>query len=92
MGWPVRVGMFDMSSLVKTDWNCQFSIQALAALDLYLGYTHQGISTNSNGQMVSMLLINLVHKCIHYMTAYLRIPPNKNNVLLPLFNYVPLLK
>ena len=27
--------MFDMSSLVKTDWNCQFSIQALAALDWY---------------------------------------------------------
>ena len=38
--------------------------------------------------MVSMLLIHLVHKCIHYMAAYLRIPPNKNNVLLPLFNYV----
>ena len=28
----VRVGMFDMSSLLNTDWNCQFSIQALAAL------------------------------------------------------------
>ena len=87
--------MFDMSSLVNTDWNCQFSIQALAALYRpHIGYrsTHQGISTKSNGQMVSMLLINLVHKCIHYMAAYLRIPPNKNNVLLPLFNYVPLLK
>ena len=84
-----------MSSLVNTDWNCQFSIHALAAL--YIGYTHQGISTKSNGQMTVggspyQLLINLVHKCIHYMAAYLRIPPNKNNVLLPLFNYVSLLK
>ena len=27
-----------MSCLVKTDWNCQFSIQALAALGLYRIY------------------------------------------------------
>ena len=84
--------MFDMSSLVNTDWNCQFSIQALTALySIYPPACDQGISTKSNGQMVYMLLINLVHKCIHYMAAYLRIPPNKN-VLLPLFSYVPLLK
>ena len=87
--------MFDMSSLVNTDWNCQFSLELsiqYSGISGTMGYTHQGISTKSNGQMVSMLLINLVHKCIHYMAAYFRIPPNKNNVLLPLFNYVPLLK
>ena len=33
-GWPVRVGMFAVSSLVNTDWNCEFSIQALSELPL----------------------------------------------------------
>ena len=71
--------MFDMSSLVNTDWNCQFSIRALAAL--YIGYTHQGISTKSNGQIINgIYAINFCTQIIHYMAAYLRIPPNKNSV------------
>ena len=54
-----------MSSL-NTDWNCQFSIQALSALyKSYIGYTHQGIQQNQMVKCIvglSMLLINLVHK------------------------------
>ena len=70
--------MFDMSSL-NTDWNCQFSTRAHYRHYIYRIY--QGISTKSNGQMHGIYAIDKsCTQIIHYMAAYLRIPPNKNNV------------
>ena len=66
-----------MSSLVITDWNCQFSIRALAAL--YRIYP-PGYFNKIKWSNIIYAINKSCTQSIHYMAAYLRIPPNKNNV------------